>query len=101
MVGEGCSGLDLYTPVETLEEASRGDSEMADGLSCHLEFQARREPLHPGTDSGTPRSERFSHAGDVQAGRTGELIQLYLMGYAELEEVITLLAPRKNKSLIR
>ena len=29
--------------------------------------------------------------------RAMELIQLYLMGYAELEEVITLLAPKKQK----
>lgn len=30
--------------------------------------------------------------------RAMELIQLYLMGYAELEEVITLLAPKKTKA---
>lgn len=87
----GCSGLNLFTSLEVIDEAGEGEEEMArlrlgrlgsaqgrlrcypycgsirarDELPCDMEFQAYREPFYAGAPSDNDLRIGFPNAGHV------------------------------------
>jgi len=81
----GCSGFDLFTSLETLDEAGKGDSHMADARLKLLQGI----PLLPLPDEGLELAQSLVTSGIVPAKAASDALHIAVASVHRIDYLVT------------